>query len=330
MMELTNGARLGIAMMGLGCARRALVESLCYAQAREAFGSELVHHPLMQRKLAELIVEVEAAQALVFDGYLGPRLRIGAPLIKLRAARLGITAASDAIEIHGGNGYIEQWPVARLLRDAQVNTVWEGPDNILCLDVRRAMERDGAEQPFLDRLREAVGRAPSGDPATSELVARPDRRPRRGHRGVAGASTAPPARPACTRWRSSWSTSTPRPCCSSRPDGSRTSSAATARRSSPACTSATTSPTAARCGASTTRPRSCSGSRTSSTGRSSTSADDGSLVLRSTRMTSEDPSDGPTSDLGPRNREIVEAYRSGVSMTAIAEQHRLRPSGSAS
>jgi alkylation response protein AidB-like acyl-CoA dehydrogenase len=170
MMELTNGARLGIAMMGLGCARRALVESLCYATAREAFGSELIHHPLMQRKLAELIVEVEAAQALVFDGYLGPRLRIGAPLIKLRAARLGITAASDAIEIHGGNGYIEQWPVARLLRDAQVNTVWEGPDNILCLDVRRSIERDGAEQPFLDRLRQAADRAPSDDPGTRDLV----------------------------------------------------------------------------------------------------------------------------------------------------------------
>ena len=120
----------------------------------------------MQRKLAELIVEVEAAQALVFDGYLGPRLRIGAPLIKLRAARLGITAASDAIEIHGGNGYIEQWPVARLLRDAQVNTVWEGPDNILCLDVRRAIERDGADQPFLDRLRRGrrAGRRPTTPP----------------------------------------------------------------------------------------------------------------------------------------------------------------------
>ena len=172
MMELTNGARLGIAMMGLGCARRALVESLCYAPAREAFGSELVHHPLMQRKLADLIVEVEATQALVFDGYLGQRLRIGAPLIKLRVARLGITAASDAIEIHGGNGYIEQWPVARILRDAQVNTVWEGPDNILCLDVRRAMERDGAEQPFLTRLREAIERAPQSDTATRDLESR--------------------------------------------------------------------------------------------------------------------------------------------------------------
>jgi alkylation response protein AidB-like acyl-CoA dehydrogenase len=169
MMELTNGARLGIAMMGLGCARRALVESLCYAAAREAFGTELARHPLMQRKLAELVVEVEAAQALVFDGYLGPRLRIGAPLIKLRAARLGITAASDAIEIHGGNGYIEQWPVARLLRDAQVNPIWEGPDNILCLDVRRAIEREDAHRPFLSRLRDAVASAPAGDP-TAALV----------------------------------------------------------------------------------------------------------------------------------------------------------------
>ncbi|HEV2369429.1 MAG TPA: acyl-CoA dehydrogenase family protein, partial [Acidimicrobiales bacterium] len=173
MMELTNGARLGIAMMGLGCARRAMVESVSYARAREAFGTALIDQPLVQRKLAELVVEVEAAQALVFDGYLGPRLRLGAPLIKLRAARLGITAASDAVEIHGGNGYIEQWSVARLLRDAQVNTIWEGPDNILCLDVRRAMVRDQAHVPFLARVREALRAAPSDAPdggRTTELV----------------------------------------------------------------------------------------------------------------------------------------------------------------
>ncbi|WP_433143563.1 acyl-CoA dehydrogenase family protein [Actinomadura nitritigenes] len=171
MMELTNGARLGIAMMGLGCARRSLVESLCYTRAREAFGASLDEQPLMRRKLAEMIVETEAVQALVFDGYLGrPRLRVGAALVKLRAARLGVTAASDAIEIHGGNGYIEQWPVARILRDAQVNPIWEGGDNILCLDVRRAIERDDAHEPFLDRLTEAVASAPGGDDATAELV----------------------------------------------------------------------------------------------------------------------------------------------------------------
>lgn len=170
MMELTNGARLGIAMMGVGVARRALVESLCYARAREAFGAALIDQPLMQRKLAEMIIETEAAQALVFDGYLGPRLRIGAPLIKLRAARLGITSASDAIEIHGGNGYIEQWPVARLLRDAQVNTVWEGPDNILCLDVRRAIEKSAAHEPLLERIDAAISGAPQSVTEVAELV----------------------------------------------------------------------------------------------------------------------------------------------------------------
>ncbi len=171
-MEMTNPARLAAAMMGLGCARRALVESLCYAAAREAFGAPLDRHPLMRRKLAELIVEVEAAQALVFDGYLGAQLRIAPALVKLRAARLGITAASDAIEVHGGNGYIEQWPVARILRDAQVNTIWEGPDNILCLDVRRAIVREEAHLPFIERLREGLAAAPDDDPGTLAEVER--------------------------------------------------------------------------------------------------------------------------------------------------------------
>jgi hypothetical protein len=169
MMQMTNGARLGIAMMGLGCARRALVEAMCYSRARTAFGKPLNEQPLMQRKLIELIVEVEAAQALVFDGY-ASRLRIGAPLIKLRASRLGITAASDAIEVHGGNGYVENWPVARILRDAQVNPLWEGPDNILCLDVRRAIQREQADVALLDRLRAAVASG-SDDQPTAALVA---------------------------------------------------------------------------------------------------------------------------------------------------------------
>jgi alkylation response protein AidB-like acyl-CoA dehydrogenase len=175
MMQMTNGSRLGIAMMGLGCARRALVEALCYARARTAFGRPLNEQPLMQRKLAELIVDVEAAQALVFDGY-DPthRLRIGAPLIKLRASRLGITAASDAIEVHGGNGYVENWPVARILRDAQVNPLWEGPDNILCLDVRRGIERDQADVAFIERLRTALEHAPADDATVDVVAARVD------------------------------------------------------------------------------------------------------------------------------------------------------------
>ncbi|MCF6472032.1 DNA alkylation response protein [Nonomuraea sp. MG754425] len=170
MMKLTNASRLGVAMMGVGVARRALVESICYARAREAFGRPLAEQPLMRRKLAELIVEVEAAQAMVFDGHAGPRLRLAPALIKLRAARLGVTAAGDAVEVHGGNGYVEQWPVARLLRDAQVNPIWEGGDYILCLDVRRAMLREAAHEPFLDRLEAALGQAPGGEAATVSLV----------------------------------------------------------------------------------------------------------------------------------------------------------------
>lgn len=177
MMELTNAARLGIALFGLGNARRALVESLCYARQRRAFGGALIDKPLMRRKLAEMIVDVEAAQALVFDGtgatnHRQPRSmrqRIAVPVTKLKVCRLGITAASDAIEIHGGNGYIETWPVARLLRDAQVNTIWEGPDNILCLDVRRGIEQTRAHETLLARLRDAVSVADDGE--ATRLVA---------------------------------------------------------------------------------------------------------------------------------------------------------------
>ncbi|MGZ4527311.1 MAG: acyl-CoA dehydrogenase family protein [Mycobacterium sp.] len=177
MMELTNAARLGIALFGLGNARRALVESLCYTRQRHAFGGALIDKPLMRRKLAEMIVDVEAAQAMVFDGtgatnHRQPRnmrQRIAVPVTKLKACRLGITAASDAIEIHGGNGYIETWPVARLLRDAQVNTIWEGPDNILCLDVRRGIEQTRAHESLLTRLRDAV--SVSDDDDTTRLIA---------------------------------------------------------------------------------------------------------------------------------------------------------------
>jgi acyl-CoA dehydrogenase len=178
MMELTNAARLGISLFALGNARRALVESLCYAGRRHAFGDALIDKPLMRRKLAEMIVDVEAAQALVFDGtgaanHRQPRAirqRIAVPVTKLKVCRLGITMASDAIEIHGGNGYIETWPVARILRDAQVNTIWEGPDNILCLDVRRGIERAQAHESLLQRCHDAVSVSDADE--TTALVAR--------------------------------------------------------------------------------------------------------------------------------------------------------------
>jgi alkylation response protein AidB-like acyl-CoA dehydrogenase len=175
LMMMTNVARLGVSLMGLGAARRSLVESLCYTRARNSWGTALIDHPLMKRKLAEMIVDVEAVQALLFEAYGFPnhqrsqraleRSRLVPPLAKLKAARLGITTASDGIEIHGGNGYIETWPMARVLRDAHVNTLWEGPDNILCLDVRRAIRKERADEPFLLRIKEAIANAGEAVPA---------------------------------------------------------------------------------------------------------------------------------------------------------------------
>src|SRR5690606_25597917 len=102
MMKLTNPSRLGVAMMGAGVARRALVESLCYASAREAFGKPLTGHPLMRRKLAELIVAVAGVPAPALDGHIRPRPRITPALINLRAATPGLHPARDSIEHHGG------------------------------------------------------------------------------------------------------------------------------------------------------------------------------------------------------------------------------------
>ena len=214
LMAMTNMARLGVAMMGLGCARRALVEALCYANARRSWKKTLIDHPLMRRKLAEMIVDVEAVQAIVFDGYGHPnrqrqegappqRLRMAPALIKLKAARLGITMASDAIEVHGGNGYVETWPVARILRDAQINTLWEGPDNILCLDVRRAIEREGADAPLLERMREAVENAGEAVPA-ARVVSQSIDDLQTAIDLVEGARRRRSPRRASTRSRSSW------------------------------------------------------------------------------------------------------------------------------
>src|SRR6201995_5041383 len=175
-MELTNAARLGIAMFALGNARRALVESLCYARQRRAFGDALLDKGLVRRKLAEMIVDVEAAQAMVFDGtgfpnHRQPRTvqqRIAVPVTQLKVCRLGITAASGAVEMHGGNGYIETWPVARVLCDAEVNTIWGGSGKIRPLDVRRGIEQVRAHEPLRARLRDAV--SVSDDDETTGLV----------------------------------------------------------------------------------------------------------------------------------------------------------------
>jgi len=81
------------------------------------------------------------------------------PLSKFRGARGGLDHATMAVELHGGNGYIETWPVARQLRDAQCHTIWEGTENIICLDVLRSMRREQAHDALIGRIEAALSAA---------------------------------------------------------------------------------------------------------------------------------------------------------------------------
>jgi alkylation response protein AidB-like acyl-CoA dehydrogenase len=171
MMEMVNGSRFGVALMGLGIARRCVAEATAWAHHRQAKGRALVDLPLVREQLVDLQVELEAATALGFECAAvgrrddGARLRrILVPAAKVRLCRLGVDAASYAIELHGGNGYCEDWGLTRQLRDAQCHPIWEGSENICVLDVLRTIRRDAAHEAVLARVDAALATARAGAP----------------------------------------------------------------------------------------------------------------------------------------------------------------------
>jgi hypothetical protein len=173
MMEMVNGSRFGVALMGLGIHRRSFLEAAIYAAHREQWGQRIDSYPLVRETLVDLLVELEGGVALTFECGAATRTtatdeegrllrRILVPLAKLRATREAVTAASQALEVFGGNGYMEDWPMARQYRDAQCHTIWEGTENICCLDVRRAMRSEGAHEALLARVERALDGADPG------------------------------------------------------------------------------------------------------------------------------------------------------------------------
>ncbi len=172
MMEMVNGSRFGVAMMGLGIARRCFLEAVIWAHHRMAKGRLLVDLPLAREQLVDLQADLEAAFALGFECGAaarqpdGARLRrILVPAAKVRLCRFGIEAATAAIELHGGNGYCEDWHLTRQLRDAQCHTIWEGTEHICSLDVLRAVRRDHAHHAAFTRIDAALAHASSEGPA---------------------------------------------------------------------------------------------------------------------------------------------------------------------
>ena len=180
MMEMVNGSRFGVALMGLGIHRRSFLESAIYASHREQWGQRIDRYPMVQETLVDLLVTLEAGLALTFECAAATRTaadehegrllrRILVPLAKVRATRDGLRAAIQGVEILGGNGYMEDWPMARQLRDAQCHTIWEGTENICSLDVRRAIRRDGADVALLARIDRALGGS-DASPALASAV----------------------------------------------------------------------------------------------------------------------------------------------------------------
>ncbi|AFZ72968.1 acyl-CoA dehydrogenase family protein [Natronobacterium gregoryi] len=174
MTEMLNLERLSNAAASCGIIARALLESKIHAANREAFGETIDQYPLMREDLVDMTVDHEAATAYVFevarlfsereraeragdtadDTYRLMRLLI--PIAKLRTARMAVDTASYAMEVQGGNGYVNDFVTNRLLRDAQVLPIWEGTENILSLDVLRALEREDAHEPFRAAVEERL------------------------------------------------------------------------------------------------------------------------------------------------------------------------------
>jgi len=167
MMEMVNGSRFGVALMGLGIHRRSFLEAAIYAARRSQFGNRIDHYPLVRETLVDMLVDLEAGMAATYECAAAARgatdaesgrlvRRILVPLAKMRCTRRALEAASTGLEVLGGNGYMEDWPMARQLRDAQCHTIWEGTENILCIDVRRAMRGEQAHVALLARAHEAL------------------------------------------------------------------------------------------------------------------------------------------------------------------------------
>ncbi len=170
MMEMVNGSRFGVALMGLGIHRRSFLEAAIYAARRTQWGRRIDEYPLVRETLVDLLVDLEAGMAVTYECAGSARAagdadearllrRILIPLAKMRATRVALWAASTALEVFGGNGYMTDWPMARQLRDAQCHTIWEGTENILCLDVRRAMHSERAHLALVARVGRALDAA---------------------------------------------------------------------------------------------------------------------------------------------------------------------------
>ncbi|MDD9876805.1 MAG: acyl-CoA dehydrogenase family protein, partial [Magnetovibrio sp.] len=169
MLDQVNLSRLSHGVRAAAMMRRCLNESLAVARTRSAFKQRLIDMPLVRRQLLKIMVPAEQSlsmwgataealdQAEAGDAKAQQRLRLLTPIYKFRACRDNIEVAANAAEMRGGLGYIEEWINPRLIRDAQIGTLWEGTSNIIGLDVvTRAIAKAGADKDLSEMLKDRI------------------------------------------------------------------------------------------------------------------------------------------------------------------------------
>jgi len=184
--EMVNHTRLDCVLGSTAILRQGTAQALHHTAHRSAFGKRLADQPLMQQVLADLAIESEAATVAALrlarafdtvargqsaDGYRHERLlqRLATPVVKYWVCKRAPVHAAEALECHGGNGFVEESGLPRLFRQSPLNGIWEGSGNVICLDVLRAMARSPeAVEAFFDE----VGLATGADSRLDEAVAR--------------------------------------------------------------------------------------------------------------------------------------------------------------
>jgi short/branched chain acyl-CoA dehydrogenase len=142
-LHILDIGRIGVAAMGVGLAQGALDQALAYAKQRKAFGKSISKFQAIQGKLADMSSEIEAGRLLVYKAALEKDAKrnftLTAAQAKLKTGRLAVRCAEEAVQIHGGYGFIEEYPVCRFYRDAKILTIGEGTDEVQQMVIARAL-----------------------------------------------------------------------------------------------------------------------------------------------------------------------------------------------
>jgi len=169
-LEMVNHTRLDCVIGAAAGLRSGTAQAIHYASHRRAFGRLLIDQPLMRSVLADLALESEAATAAMMrlaraydeaaagDPQAMALKRLATAVLKYWVTKRAAPHAAEALECLGGNGYVEEWPLARLYREAPLNSIWEGSGNVQCLDVLRAVQKTPeALEAFLEEVNQARG-----------------------------------------------------------------------------------------------------------------------------------------------------------------------------